>query len=88
MSGLAVGRIVHFQITEERVRPMIITEVIRPLDDEEYPGCVCGTLFLSGSDLDSKGAMYGQAPSPVRSMENVCYSGDNKIGTWHWPQQS
>lgn len=87
------GRIVHYKIDENRVRPMIVTQVF---PDEYGPGTfgVNGTVFLDGcNDLSINpvpeiiGTLHGCRPVapnvPLMSVYSI-KQGDG-IGEWNWP---
>lgn len=82
---ITIGRIVHYQINAEKVRPLIVTEVLGASGEVYAP--VHGILCLSTGEIDGKTALYGQKPSPVALVTDIPHDSACRPGTWHWPKE-
>lgn len=77
IKGLGVGRIVHFQVSKDRIRPAIVTRVI---DREEGKVGLC--LFADPND--PPGLPYD---ATMNTFGVAVYDGNEEPRpmTWHWP---
>jgi hypothetical protein len=76
MKGLAEGRIVHYVVTqgEHGLHDDRPAIVVKVFDHEEN-GNGCSNLAVFNDGL-------------INWPCSVLYSGEPKVGTWHWPERA